>query len=177
MERTKPISKGTLRYLESALAFFKRKYGLSDVSCSVEYKRHRDTLVLRRFFGIIHVKGHYTPTENKIGIEGCDCRSRNELVHTLFHELVHYWQYMIVKKLRYVFFEQNTNPSGCQPSGERVILDDWYHTYPKQVPVLYYDSIAVDSIDYWNRPYEIEARELADKLFEEWNLPEHKGKV
>ena len=178
MQRTKPISKGTLRYLESALAFFKRKYGLKDVSCSIEYLRHRDTHVLVRFFGNLHLLGHYTPKTNKIGIEGCDYRPRNELVKALFHELTHYWQYMVVKKLRYLMFEENTNPSGCQPSGkERVILNDWYHTYPKQIPVLYYDSIDVSGIDYWNRPHEIEARKVAEDLFEEWNLPENKGKI
>jgi hypothetical protein len=42
---------------------------------------------------------------------------------------------------------------------------------------LAHNNVDTTSIDYKNKPYEIEARKLADEMFQEWNMPEFKGKI
>ncbi len=174
--RSRLIKKGTLQYLESAVSFFKKKHGLTSIDCEIEYRRHRDTGVLVAFFGRFTTLGDYDIVTNKIRIHGCDYYSRNQLVNTLFHELTHYWQSKIVKTLKRLTLIPNGEL--CQDFNEnRSLINDWYHTYPKVSKAVYYNNVDTTNIDYRNKPHEIEARKMAEEMFQEWNMPEHKGKI
>ena len=135
--RSRPIKKGTLKYLQSALEFFKKKHGLTSIDCQIEYKRYRDTKVLTTFFGRFTTLGSYDIVDNKIQVYGCDYYPRNQLVSTLFHELVHYWQAKIIKSLKKEFIHLD---EFCQGFNEtRSFITDWYHCYPKIIKIIHND--------------------------------------
>jgi len=174
--RSRPIKKGTLKYLQSALEFFKKKHGLTSIDCQIEYKRHRDTQALTAFFGGFTTLGSYDIVDNKIRVYGCDYYPRNQLVNTLFHELVHYWQAKILKSLKRITMVRNGEM--CQDHyPDKPLITDWYHSYPKITMRIAHNDVDTTDIDYRNKPHEIEARKLADEMFQEWNMPEFKGKI
>ena len=66
----------------------------------------------------------------------------------------------------------------CQDHNpDRPLINDWYHSYPLATMRLAHNNVDTTSIDYKNKPHEIEARKLADEMFQEWNMPEFKGKI
>lgn len=172
--KTRPIKPGTLRYLNSAIEFFKKKHGLKSLSCRIKFARFRDSCVWTKCYENILTLGHYNPIANEIVIEGCDYHSRNQLVRTLFHELTHYWQVKIAKKLTYnvQFKNQQVDPLFSDQS----LIKDYYHANVSFRELLY-ELRPTNWIFYWFKPHEIEARLEANKLFDEWNIPEYKGKV
>ncbi len=171
--RNRPIKQGTLKYLQSALEFFKKKHGLNSIDCQIGYVSNLDCWSL--FLGGFTTLGSYDIVDNKITVYGCNHYSRNQLVKTLFHELIHYWQSKIVKTLKRVAHIHNGEL--CQDFNEnRSLIKDWYHCYP-QVMRIVHNNVDTTNIDYRNKPHEIEARQLANELFQEWNMLEFKGKI
>lgn len=156
--RRKKNHLNTLRYLHGALEFFKQFHKLSSITCEIDfsYELSRNTL------------GYYDIEKNKIKIYFCHIRSRNELVKTLLHELVHYWQAQIVKTLKIVSFIRNEDFCQSFPENRSCLLDA-YHSPEFQVKKVLYQNIDTSVIDYWDRPHEMEARQKSQELFTAWN--------
>jgi len=174
--RSRPIKKGTLKYLNSAIEFFKKEMGINEIDCEISFLRYRDTEALTKYFWRFTTLGSYDIVDNKIEIEGCDYYPRNQLVKTLFHELTHYWQAKVIKKLRRV--KSFRNGEFCQDHyGDKSLINDWYHMYPSATARTFYDTVDTTNIPYYIRPHEIEARKMADQMFEKWNVPTVKGKI
>lgn len=172
--RNRPIKPSTIRYLNSAIEFFKRKHGLESLSCKIEFKRFRDYGTTKRHFKHLRTLGSYEPISNKIEVEGCDFHPRNQLVRTLFHELTHYWQTKVVKKLTFIY--EFANQQVSKDYSDQSLIKDWYHGHPVSRKVLY-DNASTDNTFYWFKPQEVEARKVAKEMFDEWNMPEYKGKL
>lgn len=179
----KPI---TTQYLESAVQFFKRKFGIDKVDCGFKFEPFQKGYrkIPKEYLALFPITlGYYDPFTNTIGINGIDQRSRNELVETMFHELAHWWQHKIVGTLEILRVPPQS--CGCGDCNdvvtEKSVLDDYYHQYTRPLSPyarkkVFYNKIDTTSIIYWDKPYEVEARKMAEELFKEWNQPEHKGK-
>ena len=174
------------KYLESAIQFFQSKFGIDKVDCKFEYttfKEHYHNIPKKYRLILPVTLGYYDPFTNTIGINGVDRRQRNELVGTMFHELVHWWQHRVIKTLNYL-----TAPPlkcGCfdidDVIDDKPVLNDCYHQYTRPASPygrkkLFYNSTDTTDIRYWEKPHEVEARKMAKELFAEWNDPKYKGK-
>lgn len=157
--------------LHSAIEFFKFKNNLESIDCKFIFNEK----YVISLFGII--LGNYDIKNNIIEICGCKYRSRNDLVKTVFHELIHYWQCKIVKKLK--LESRFKNGEFCQDINENksLIKDVYhYHEHPHVINILY-NNLETNNIEYRKKPHEIEATDLSNELFNEWNLPKFKGKL
>jgi len=143
----------TTEYFNSAILFFEEQYKCK-VNCKIQY--HDD----RSFF----FKGVYSSDENSIDIYGVSVYDRKQLVTTLFHELVHYWQHKVVKTLHYIPLSDFGIPEFCQIySGYSLSKINNY----RDVLILFND-IDTTRMPYEDKPHEIEAIELSEKLNEEF---------
>lgn len=111
-----------------------------------------------------NVFGCYLTFLNVIKIFGCHHRQRNDLVEALFHELIHYRQYKVLKTLHlvkkcktYLFCGEVTTSLRS-----RSLLNDVYHrTDLEDSHMLCFRGIPVNNYTYENMSHEIEARQLS----------------
>jgi hypothetical protein len=143
----------TVEYLNSAIKFFEDQYKCK-VNCDIKY---HDSQSL--FF-----KGVYSPDENTIDIYGLSLYDKKQVVTTLFHELVHYWQHKVVKTLHSIPMSEFGIPEFCQIHGG--YSNSKINNY-RDVLILFND-IDTTRMPYEDKPHEIEARELSEKLNNEF---------
>ena len=138
----------TTEYLNSAISFFEEQYNCK-INCKIQYHDERS----------IFFKGVYSPDENIIDIYGVAVYDNKQLVTTLFHELVHYWQHKIVKSLHSIPLSEFGIPDFCQDhSGYSSKIKNY-----RDVLILF-NGIDTTHIPYEDKPHEIEARELSEEL-------------
>lgn len=143
----------TTEYLNSAIKFFEGQYNCK-VNCKIQYHDNQSL-----FF-----KGVYSPDENTIDIYGVSVYDEKQLVTTLFHELVHYWQHKVVKTLHSIPLSEFGIPEFCQSYGgySRSKINNY-----RDVLILF-NGIDTTRIPYEDKPHEIEACELSEELNEEF---------
>lgn len=134
-------------YIDSVIHFFKQKYNIKDVDCKIEFFDEEYSILL----------GSYNNKTNVITI--CSKLNTNDLTETLFHELIHWWQFKVKKSLK--IENVNMNMDFCQSHRRR--------QRHKKVSMKLFNGICTDNISYYIKPHEEEARKLSKELSNEWN--------
>lgn len=147
------------QFLMNAVRYFELLY-----DCKVDCK-----FVFFEGFVDTKTRGFYDLVSNTVTLLGCHVLQRNRLVETLFHELIHYWQYKIEKTLQYV--EKCPTYSFCgeinTSSHSKSLLNDVYHRSNDGRRHSYkflFKENSTSSYSYYDKPHEVEARELAKNL-------------
>lgn len=141
-------------YLWCAMKFFEGEYAVSTKDCKISLMSNFDGAKC----GKVEFKAKYMLDTNQIVIYGGLSLDPEDLVDSIFHELIH-WRQAIVQKSLY--FKKYVYQSQIQQ------LKDWIQNSHRE-PLVMYNDVVTNDIEYLNKPHEIEARLLSARLMERW---------
>jgi hypothetical protein len=145
-----------LQVLEDAIEFFKDFYRVKLYDVKYLFVPESNPVA----------NGTYNRESQLVIVYGIDHNPIDSLLNTLFHELWHHYQYYIARTLKAeskVFITSSESLCQSVPWDEPRIRDIYHYPYKVMYRTFFYSKDETD-VKYWDKEYELEARDKASML-------------